>query len=52
MNRRDAPEQASPEDEAQIGEAPAVFASRICVTPLPDGGRIAAARIPGHRPCR
>ena len=32
MDKRDAPEQASPEDEARIGETPAVFANKIYVS--------------------
>ena len=43
MDKRDAPEQASPEDEAQIGETPAVFANKIYVTPLAGGARITFA---------
>jgi len=40
MDKRNAPEQASPEDEARIGETPAVFANKIHVSPLPGGARI------------
>ena len=43
MDKRDAPEQASPEDEARIGETPAVFANKIYVSPLPGGARITVA---------
>ena len=43
MDKRDAPEQASPEDEARIGETPAVFANKIYVSPLPGGARITFA---------
>ena len=43
MDKRDAPEQASPEDEARIGETPAVFANKIYVTPLPGGAKITFA---------
>ena len=43
MDKRDPPEQASPEDEARIGETPAVFANKIYVTPLAGGARITFA---------
>ena len=38
-----AAEQASPEEEARIGETAAVFANKIYVSPLPGGARITFA---------
>ncbi len=43
MNALDAPESASPEEEARIAETPAVFANKIYMTPLPGGARITFA---------
>lgn len=43
MDKRDAPQQASPEDEERIGETPAVFANKVFVTSLPGGARITFA---------
>ena len=43
MDKRDAPEQASPEDEERIDETPAVFANKIYVSPLPGGAKITFA---------
>lgn len=34
MNERDAPQSASAEEEARIGETPAVFANKVYVSPM------------------
>ncbi|MDE0173013.1 MAG: hypothetical protein OYH76_19215 [Defluviicoccus sp.] len=38
MNESDAPQSASPEEEARIAETPAVFANKVYVLPMPGGG--------------
>ena len=43
MNERDAPQSASAEEEARIGEMPAVFANKVYVTRLPGGAKITFA---------
>lgn len=43
MNERDAPQSASVEEEARIGEMPAVFANKVFVSPLPGGAKITFA---------
>jgi len=53
MNEPDAPQSASPEEEARIAETPAVFANKVYVSPMPGGAKITfaeARRISGeHR---
>ena len=51
MDKPDAPQPASPEEEARIGETPAVFANKVYVSPLPGGARITfaeARRVSGE----
>ncbi|MCY3760732.1 MAG: hypothetical protein OXH50_05735 [Gemmatimonadetes bacterium] len=43
MNERDAPQSASAEEEARIGETPAVFANKVYVSPMPGGAKITFA---------
>ena len=43
MNERDAPQSASAEEEARIGEMPAVFANKVYVSPMPGGAKITFA---------
>ena len=43
MNERDAPQSASAEEEARIGETPAVFANKVYVSPVPGGAKITFA---------
>ena len=43
MNERDAPLSASAEEEARIGETPAVFANKVYVSPMPGGAKITFA---------
>ena len=43
MDERDAPQSASTEEEAGIGETPAVFANKVFVSPLPGGAKITFA---------
>ena len=38
MDEPDAPQSASAEEEARIGEMPAVFANKVYVTRMPGGG--------------
>ena len=38
MHEPDAPRSASAEEEARIGEMPAVFANKVYVTRMPGGG--------------
>ena len=50
MDKQDAPQPASPEEEARIGETPAIFANKVYVSPLPGGAKITfaeALRVPG-----
>ncbi len=51
MDKRDAPQRASAEEEARIGETPATFANKVYVSPLPGGVKITfaeARRTPGR----
>ena len=51
MNKPDAPQSASPEEEARIAETPAVFANKVYVSPMPGGAKITfaeARRISGE----
>ena len=43
MNEREAPQSASTEEEARIGETPAVFANKVYVSPMPGGAKITFA---------
>ncbi|MCY3673038.1 MAG: hypothetical protein OXH14_18415 [Alphaproteobacteria bacterium] len=43
MDRRDAPQSASAEEEARLGETPAIFSNKVYVTPMPGGARITFA---------
>lgn len=43
MNQRDAPQSATTEEEARIGEVPAVFSNKVYVSPLPGGAKITFA---------
>ena len=43
MDQRDGPQSASTEEEARIGEMPAVFANKFYVSPLPGGAKITFA---------
>ena len=43
MDERDAPRSASAEEEARIGEVPAVFANKVYVSPMPGGAKITFA---------
>ena len=43
MDKQDAPQQASQEEEARIGETPAIFANKVYVSPLPGGAKITFA---------
>ena len=43
MNDPDAPQSASPEEEARIAETPAVFANKVYVSPMPGGTKITFA---------
>ena len=45
MDRQDAPQSASPEEEARIGEIPAVFANKVYVLALPGGAKITFAEV-------
>ena len=50
MDKQDASQPASPEEEARIGETPAIFANKVYVSPLPGGAKITfaeALRVPG-----
>ena len=38
MDEQDAPQSASAEEEARIGEMPAVFANKVYITRMPGGG--------------
>ena len=51
MNEPDAPQSASPEEEAGIAETPAVFANKVYVSPMPGGAKITfseARRVSGE----
>ena len=51
MNKPDAPQSASPEEEARIAETPAVFANKVYVSPMPGGAKITfaeARRVSGE----
>ena len=51
MNEPDAPQSASPEEEARIAETPAVFANKVYVSPMPGGAKITfaeARRVSGE----
>lgn len=53
MDERDAPQSASAEEEARIGEMPAVFANKVYVSPMPGGAKITfaeARRASGEEP--
>lgn len=43
MDRRDAPQSASSEEEARIAETPAIFANKVYVSPMPGGAKITFA---------
>ena len=43
MGNRDTPQSASTEEEARIGEMPAVFANKVYVSPLPGGAKVTFA---------
>ena len=43
MDERDAPQSASAEEEARIGEVPAVFANKVYVSPMAGGAKITFA---------
>ncbi len=43
MDEQNAPQSASSDEEAQIGETPAVFANKVFVSPLPGGAKITFA---------
>ena len=45
MNERDAPRSASTEEEARIGETPAVFSNKVFVSPMPGGAKITFAEV-------
>ena len=47
MDKQDAPQQATQEEEARIGETPAVFANKVYVSPLPGGAKITFAEARG-----
>ena len=50
MDKQDAPQPASPEEETRIGETPAIFANKVYLSPLPGGAKITfaeALRVPG-----
>ena len=47
MDRQDAPQSASAEEEARIGETEAVFANKVFVSPFPGGAKITFAEA--HR---
>ena len=47
MAAHDTPRSASPEEEAGIGEMPAIFANKVYISPLPGGARITFAEA--HR---
>ena len=50
MNKPDAPQSASPEEEARIAETPAVFANKVYVSPMPgDTQRSPSPRRAGSR---
>ena len=53
MDERDAPQSASTEEEARIGEMPAVFANKVFVSPMAGGAKITfaeARRASGEEP--
>ena len=53
MDERDAPQSASTEEEARIGEMPAVFANKVYVSPHAGGAKITfaeARRASGGEP--
>ena len=43
MDKRDAPQSASAEEEARIDEVPAVFANKVYVSPMAGGAKITFA---------
>lgn len=43
MDEQDAPQSASTEEEARIGEVPAVFANKVYVSSMPGGAKITFA---------
>ncbi len=43
MNEQEAPQSVSPDEEARVGEIPAVFANKVFVSPLPGGAKITFA---------
>lgn len=47
MNEPDAPQLASPEEEARITETSAVFANKVYVSPMPGGAKITFAERAG-----
>lgn len=51
MDKRDAPQSASTDEEDRIGETPAVFANKVYVSPMPGGAKITfaeARRVSGE----
>ena len=51
MNEPDAPQSASPEEEARIAETPAVFANKVYMSPMAGGAKITfgeARRVSGE----
>ena len=49
MDERDAPQSASAEEEARIGEVPAVFANKVYVSPMPIDRSFCPCRAGLHR---
>ena len=43
MDKQDAPQQATQEEEARIGETPAIFSNKVCVSPMPGNEKISFA---------
>ena len=43
MDKQDAPQPVSPEEEAWIGETPAIFANKVYLSLLPGGAKITFA---------
>ena len=43
MDEGDTPQSASTEEEARIGETPAIFANKVFVSPFPGGAKITFA---------
>ncbi len=43
MDKQDAPQQATQEEEARIGETPAIFSNKVYVSPMPGNEKISFA---------